>query len=136
MLVDSNVTIGRREMRICSGNMLANCVKKGSEPDCHHLAETPALWTCQHIFTACRLLCIEVFYGAYDLTLNIMMILQELEREVRAALAASSMASWNAPGTGPTADSDISSAADVALRSSATYESLAALQSLAVAPLA
>lgn len=136
MLVDSNVTIERRVMRTCGGNVSANCMKKGFGPDCLHLAESLALWTRQDLFTACRLLYKEVLHGAYDLTLNIMMILQELEREVRAALAASSMASWNAPETGPTADSDISSAADVALRSSATYESLAALQRLAVAPLA
>ena len=46
--------------------------------------------------------------------------------------------SWSAPEGAPTEagasmDDDISGGADVALRSSATHESLAALQSLAVA---
>ncbi|BDA47284.1 hypothetical protein COCOBI_10-1300 [Coccomyxa sp. Obi] len=62
---------------------------------------------------------------------------EELEREVRAALASSFTVSWSAPEGAPPAgasmDDDISGGADVALRSSATHESLAALQSLAVA---
>ncbi|EIE23420.1 hypothetical protein COCSUDRAFT_41669 [Coccomyxa subellipsoidea C-169] len=58
----------------------------------------------------------------------------ELEREVRATLAASFTTTWDNPVAAATSsDDDISGGADVALRSSATYESLAALQSLAVA---